>query len=76
MTLSPFLLTSKSRGTLRLKSANPFDYPLIDPHYLEHPDDVIHMLEGMIFNFAAFFDYFYNYPFLMLYEQMLCQEQT
>nr|KAG5687202.1 hypothetical protein BaRGS_025816 [Batillaria attramentaria] len=36
----PSLLRPKSRGTLRLRSADPFEYPAIDPRYLEHPDDV------------------------------------
>ena len=29
-----------SRGTVHINSANPTDYPLIDPHYLEHPGDL------------------------------------
>lgn len=30
----------KARGTLRLASKNPQDFPLIDPNYLGHQDDV------------------------------------
>ena len=33
------LVRPKSVGTLKLKSADPFDHPLIDPNYLSHPDD-------------------------------------
>ncbi|XP_023313101.1 glucose dehydrogenase [FAD, quinone]-like [Anoplophora glabripennis] len=34
----PTLLHLKSTGTLRLKSASPFDYPLIDPKCLSDPE--------------------------------------
>ncbi|OWF43150.1 glucose dehydrogenase [FAD, quinone]-like [Mizuhopecten yessoensis] len=40
ITIVPMLLHPKSRGTIQLKSTDPFDYPEIDPHNLEHPDDV------------------------------------
>ncbi|XP_013405470.1 uncharacterized protein LOC106170227 isoform X6 [Lingula anatina] len=43
----PILLHPKSRGTIRLKSTDPFEHPEIDPHYLEHPDDVKVMVEAM-----------------------------
>ncbi|KAL5020232.1 hypothetical protein ScPMuIL_003124 [Solemya velum] len=36
----------KSRGTIRLKSRSPFDYPVIDPRYMEHPDDVKAVVNG------------------------------
>ena len=38
--LLPTLLRPKSRGTIRLKSADPFDLPLIDSNFLNHPDDL------------------------------------
>jgi choline dehydrogenase-like flavoprotein len=38
--LLPALLHPQSRGTIKLKSADPFVHPEIDPHYLEHPNDV------------------------------------
>lgn len=40
------VLTPKSRGTVRLRTANPMDGPLIDPRYLSHPDDLPRMLSG------------------------------
>ena len=38
--VSMSLLDPKSVGTLRLKSADPFDYPIIDPQYLTDRRDV------------------------------------
>lgn len=29
-----------SRGTVHIESSNAADYPIIDPHYLEHPADI------------------------------------
>ena len=48
--LLPILLHPKSKGTVRLQSTDPFDPPLIDPQYLEHPDDVKTFLKGMSIN--------------------------
>ena len=44
--LLPKLLHPKSKGSIRLKSQNPFDYPLIDPQYLEDEQDVDVLLDG------------------------------
>lgn len=43
------LLHPKSKGTISLVSGNPYDKPLIDPHYLEDPDDVDVLLRGIRF---------------------------
>ena len=40
-------LRPKSRGSVRLRSADPMDAPLIDPAYLTHPDDVRLQIEGL-----------------------------
>ncbi|XP_077554037.1 glucose dehydrogenase [FAD, quinone]-like isoform X2 [Haemaphysalis longicornis] len=37
----------KSRGTLRLRPANPADYPDIDPQFFQHPDDVKAAAQGL-----------------------------
>jgi choline dehydrogenase len=41
------LVAPKSRGTLRLKSANPADKPLLDAKFLNHPDDLIALAAGI-----------------------------
>ena len=43
------LLRPKSRGVIKLRSNDPFDYPLIYPNYLDDPLDVATLVEGMKF---------------------------
>ena len=50
--LDPVLLRPKSRGFVRLRSANPHDAPAIDPRYLTHPDDVMTLVEAMKISLA------------------------
>ncbi len=38
--LIPTLLHQGTPGNIRLQSHDPFEYPLINPNYLVHPDDV------------------------------------
>lgn len=45
--LNPVLLRPKSRGYIRLRSANPRDAPAIDPRYLTHADDVWTLVDAM-----------------------------
>ncbi|WP_107312932.1 GMC family oxidoreductase [Burkholderia metallica] len=40
------LLRPKSRGTVKLRSANPVDAPLIDPAFLAHADDLDVLVDG------------------------------
>jgi choline dehydrogenase len=40
------LLSPRSRGTVRLRSADPADAPRIDPAYLCHPDDLTRMVDA------------------------------
>lgn len=46
LTLLPALLYPKSRGTIRLASADPSAMPLIDPAYLVDPEDQATMLRA------------------------------
>ena len=47
LTIMPTLIYPKSRGQLRLASANPLDAPHIDPAYLAEPDDAQFLLDGV-----------------------------
>ncbi|XP_077979895.1 alcohol dehydrogenase [acceptor]-like [Glandiceps talaboti] len=47
LVILPCLLHPKSVGKLTLKSTNPLEPPLMDPHYLEDPDDVKTMIEAV-----------------------------
>ncbi len=40
------LLRPKSRGSVKLKDANPLSTPLIDPAFLTHPDDIEDMVNA------------------------------
>jgi choline dehydrogenase-like flavoprotein len=40
MTLTSCLLRPKARGTVKLRSANPDDKPLVDCNFFGHPDDL------------------------------------
>ncbi|KAK8741860.1 hypothetical protein OTU49_002431, partial [Cherax quadricarinatus] len=50
--IGPMLTRPKSRGTVRLRSRNPRDPPLIDPNFLSHPDDVTTFIRGIKFSLA------------------------
>lgn len=45
-TIMPLLLRPRSRGWVRLRSKNPFDYPLMDPNYFGDRFDVDTLIEG------------------------------
>jgi choline dehydrogenase len=47
LTIFSTLIYPKSRGTLRLGSADPAAAPVIDPGYLTEPDDAEVLLDGM-----------------------------
>ena len=46
LTIFPVLLHPRSRGTIRLKSADPDEMPLINPNYLSDEADVKILAEG------------------------------
>ena len=43
------LARPKSRGRIQLRSADPYDHPIIDPRYYSHPDDAKVMLQALKF---------------------------
>ncbi|XP_034490245.1 glucose dehydrogenase [FAD, quinone] [Drosophila innubila] len=45
-TIMPLLLRPRSRGSVRLRSANPFHYPLINANYFDDPLDAKTLVEG------------------------------
>jgi choline dehydrogenase len=45
--LVPIAVRPKSRGQVSLASPDPRAAPLIDPNYLDHPDDLRTLLDGM-----------------------------
>ena len=47
ITLNACLMRPKSRGTVRLRSANPLDKPVIDNNYLAEPDDLRLEIAGL-----------------------------
>jgi choline dehydrogenase len=53
------LMRPKSRGTVRLESADPMAAPLIDPNYLSEQDDVDRLVKGL----DKLFDIFESKPF-------------
>jgi choline dehydrogenase-like flavoprotein len=46
-TIIPLLLRPRSRGVIRLKSADPFAHPHIDPNYFADPFDLATLREGV-----------------------------
>lgn len=44
--LVPIIMRPKSRGRLRLKSKNPFSWPVMEPNYLSHDEDLRTLVEG------------------------------
>ncbi|KIM43770.1 GMC oxidoreductase [Hebeloma cylindrosporum] len=47
LTLITALISSTSRGTIKLQSTNPFDKPLIDPNYLTTEFDIVALRESV-----------------------------
>lgn len=45
-TILPSLIQPKSRGYVSLQSKNPNEAPIIQPNYLEHPDDLKTLVKG------------------------------
>ncbi len=47
VTLNSYTLRPKSRGTIKLRSANPEDKPIVDPNFLADPYDLKTSAEGV-----------------------------
>lgn len=47
ITLNSYTLRPKSRGSVKLRSANPADKPIVDPNFLADPDDLRVSCEGI-----------------------------
>ena len=45
VSLIPILLHPKSKGEVKLRNSFPLSTPIIDPHYLEDPDDLKVLVE-------------------------------
>jgi choline dehydrogenase len=54
MTVTTVVVKPKSRGFVRLASANPDDMPLVSPHLLKDPADMRAMIDGQRFFLRAF----------------------
>jgi len=54
LTVTTVVVKPKSRGTVRLRSANPDDMPLVSPNLLKDPADAREMVEGQRFFLRAF----------------------
>lgn len=67
-TILPLLLRPKSTGWVRLKSKSPFVYPIIEPNYFAHKEDVAVLVEGIRIAFnvsnTATFRHFNSRPLL------------
>ncbi len=46
-TINPCVVKPRSRGELRLKSADPKDHPIMDPRYLSDPEDLRISVKGL-----------------------------
>ncbi len=47
VTLNSYVARPKSRGSVRLRSADPADAPLVDPNFLAEPEDLRIAVEGV-----------------------------
>jgi choline dehydrogenase-like flavoprotein len=54
LTITTVVVKPKSRGYVRLRSADPADMPLVSPHLLKDPADARAMIDGQRFFLRAF----------------------
>ena len=73
MGVAPSLLHPKSRGSVTLGGPSIHDAPVIDPNYLDHPDDVLTLVEGLKFLKAMEeTELFKKYEMVLFQEDILC----
>ncbi|XP_067123028.1 glucose dehydrogenase [FAD, quinone]-like [Centruroides vittatus] len=46
-TMFPVLLHPKSQGYVKLRNTDPYTYPIIQPNYLSHTDDIVTLINAM-----------------------------
>ena len=69
----PTLLRPKSRGSVVLSGPNINDHPIIDANYLDHPDDLQTLVEGMKFlKTLEGTDAFKKYDIRLIADRLLC----
>lgn len=54
LTVTTVVVKPRSRGTVRLRSAEPGDMPIVSPNLLKDPEDMQTMIEGQRFFLRAF----------------------
>ena len=54
VTITTVVVKPKSRGFVRLRSADPDEMPVVSPHLLQHPADLRAMIDGQRFFLRAF----------------------
>jgi choline dehydrogenase-like flavoprotein len=54
VTITTVVTKPKSRGFVKLRSANPADMPIVSPNLLKHPDDMKMMIAGQRYFLRAF----------------------
>lgn len=54
VTITTVVTKPKSRGFVKLRSADPAEMPVVSPHLLKHPDDMVTMIAGQRFFLRAF----------------------
>ena len=73
ITILPTLIHPKSRGSVTLSGPSIHDSPIIDVNFLDHPDDVRTVVEGMKFiKDLEKTDAFKKYGLHMIQEDFLC----
>ena len=64
----PIMLRPQSVGTIRLRSSNPFEYPILQPNYLTAKEDMLVIYRGIkkpihIYDLVTGITYYYpNIP--------------